>query len=245
MKHLYYDLHVHSCLSPCADNDMTPANIAGMSALKGLGIVALTDHNTARNCPAFFAACREMGIVPVAGMELTTAEDIHLVCLFETLEDAMSFDAVVYGHLQKIPNRPEIFGDQIVMSERDEEQGREENLLVVATDLWVGDAIDLVRAHGGHVHPAHIDRTSGGMVAILGDVPAEYGFTVMELRNPALREQYRQKYATVKRAAMLYCSDAHSLGHISEAVNKLPLLVESREEEEIRRALFRYLRSPI
>ena len=82
MKDYYYDLHIHSCLSPCGDNDMTPNNIAGMGVVAKLDIMALTDHNTCLNCPAFFKAAENNGIVPVAGMELTTAEDIHLVCLF-------------------------------------------------------------------------------------------------------------------------------------------------------------------
>ena len=86
MSRYYYDLHIHSCLSPCGDDDMTPANIAGMASLKGLTLLALTDHNSCRNCPAFFEACNAFGIVPVAGMELTTAEDIHLIVLFPTLE---------------------------------------------------------------------------------------------------------------------------------------------------------------
>ena len=85
MKSYYYDLHMHSCLSPCADDDNTPANIAGMATLAGLEIVALTDHNTTANCPAFFEAAKKLGLIPIAGMELTTSEDIHVVCLFEYL----------------------------------------------------------------------------------------------------------------------------------------------------------------
>ena len=81
----YYDLHIHSCLSPCGDNDMTPDSIAGMGELNKLDIMALTDHNTLKNCPAFFKAADRHGIIPVAGAELTTAEDIHVVCLFATL----------------------------------------------------------------------------------------------------------------------------------------------------------------
>ena len=82
---LYYDLHMHSCLSPCADDDMTPMNMAGMGMLKGLSVMALTDHNSCRNCPAFFKACEGYGVVPIAGMELSTAEDVHMVVLFPTL----------------------------------------------------------------------------------------------------------------------------------------------------------------
>ena len=82
----YYDLHLHSCLSPCGDMDMTPNNITGMAKLLGLDIIALTDHNTCRNCEATIAAGKENGVVVVPGMELTTSEDIHAVCLFPNLE---------------------------------------------------------------------------------------------------------------------------------------------------------------
>ena len=105
MKRLFYDLHVHSCLSPCADNDNTPNNLAGMAALSGLDIMALTDHNTCDNCPAFFEAARRYGIIPVAGMEQTTSEDIHVVCLFETLASAMSFSDTDRAHRALIKNR--------------------------------------------------------------------------------------------------------------------------------------------
>ena len=87
----YYDLHLHSCLSSCGDDEATPDSIAGMGELNGLDIMALTDHNTAKNCPAFFKAAQRHGIIPLGGMELTTAEDIHMVCLFDKLDNAMSF----------------------------------------------------------------------------------------------------------------------------------------------------------
>ena len=112
MSRYYYDLHIHSCLSPCADNDNTPNNIAGMAKLAELDIVALTDHNSVKNCPAFFEAAERYGIVPVAGMELTTSEDIHMICLFERLEDALVFGDEIDKRRMPVKNRPEIFGDQ-------------------------------------------------------------------------------------------------------------------------------------
>ncbi len=114
MKKFYYDLHIHSCLSPCADNDNTPGNIAGMASLCGIDILALTDHNSCKNCPAFFEAARNFGIVPIAGMELTTAEDIHLLCLFEELEAALEFSDSVDKNRVRIKNRAEIFGEQLI-----------------------------------------------------------------------------------------------------------------------------------
>ncbi len=218
-----YDLHIHSCLSPCADDDMTPNNIAGMSALNGLNIVALTDHNSCENCPAFLEACRKQGIVGIAGMELTTAEDVHIVCLFENLDDAMEFSREVYEHLMPIDNKPEIFGNQIITDSEDEPTGHVKKLLISATDLWMSDAIALVQKYNGHVRPAHIDRESNGIVAILGDVPREYGFRYVEFRDSANIKPYYEKYESLSGTQTLVCSDAHHLWDISEAGNTIEL----------------------
>ena len=129
MKKYYYDLHIHSCLSPCGDDDMTPNNIAGMGVVAKLDIMALTDHNTCLNCPAFFKTAEANGIVPVAGMELTTAEDIHLVCLFEELSDALKFSEEVNTRRIPFKNRVDIFGQQMIMDENDEVIGVDDFLL--------------------------------------------------------------------------------------------------------------------
>ena len=218
-----YDLHIHSCLSPCADDDMTPNNIAGMSVLNGLNIVALTDHNSCQNCPAFLEACRRQGIVGIAGMELTTAEDIHLVCLFERLEDAMAFSNEVYEHIMPIDNKPEIFGNQIITDGEDEPIGEVKKLLISATDLWISDAVALACKYNGHVRPAHIDRESNGIVAILGDVPSEYGFNYVEFNDSANVADYYARYESISNAKTLVCSDAHHLWDISEAGNTIEL----------------------
>ena len=164
MSRYYCDLHIHSCLSPCGDRDMTPGNIAGMAMLNRLNIVALTDHNSCANCPAFFKQAKALGLIPVAGMELTTAEDVHVVCLFRTLEDAMAFGRFVEEHRPAIANRPEIFGEQILIGEDDEPTGEYPTLLIHASDLSLEDAYREVNARGGVCYPAHIDRPSNGIV---------------------------------------------------------------------------------
>lgn len=238
MNQYFYDLHIHSCLSPCADDDMTPGNIAGMAAIKGLNLLALTDHNTCKNCPAFFKACRQMGIVPVAGMELTTAEDIHIICLFEHLEDAMAFDEEVSRHLTPIKNRPEIFGNQWVLDDEDEIIGEVEPLLISATDLWLDDALDLARRYRAHVHPAHIDRESNGMVAILGNIPEEYGFHYFELNDRQNLSKYETYIPVSHRSNILVCSDAHHLWDINEAEHSIMLDDEPYSSALVRKRLF-------
>ena len=96
---LTYDLHIHSCLSPCGDNDMTPANIAGMAAVKGLDIIAVTDHNSCRNCAPAMKMAGEYSVIALPGMELCTEEEVLVVCLFPELYAAMEFDGLVYDIL--------------------------------------------------------------------------------------------------------------------------------------------------
>ena len=241
MTPYYYDLHIHSCLSPCADNDMTPNNIAGMAALKGLNIIALTDHNSCKNCPAFFEACRRQGIIPVAGMELSTAEDVHLVCLFEKLEDAMRFDGEIQKHLMNVKNRPEIFGDQLILDGEDGQIGVEERLLISATDLWMSDAVELARSYGAHVHPAHIDRESNGIISILGDVPPDYAFDCLEFNDPVNIQRINEDYPATAGRRIVVSSDAHYLWDISEADNFVELDDEPYSSALVRQRLFEYL----
>lgn len=242
MTPFYYDLHIHSCLSPCADDDMTPNNIAGMATLKGLNILALTDHNSCKNCPAFFEACRRQGIVPIAGMELSTAEDIHLICLFEDLNDAMAFDREIYGHLLPMNNRPDIFGNQLILDGNDEIVREEKRLLISATDLLIEDAVALARKFGAHVHPAHIDRESNGILATLGDIPEEYGFHWCELNDADNFELCRKSVSSLSRDSVLVCSDAHHLWDINEADHSILLEDEPYSSRLIRQRLFQALR---
>ena len=187
MSRYYYDFHVHSCLSPCGDADNTPNNLAGMAFLNGVRIMALTDHNSSRNCPAFFAAARRYGIVPIAGMELTTSEDIHAVCLFETLEDALAFNDEVDTRRIRVKNREDIFGEQLILDEEDNVVAHEEDLLINATTIALDEAPQLAAQYGGICYPAHIDRPANGAIEILGDFPHYVGFHIAELHDKSNR----------------------------------------------------------
>lgn len=222
MKNYFYDLHIHSCLSPCGDDEATPASIAGIGKLNGLDIMALTDHNTTKNCPAFFKAAKAYGIIAVAGMELTTAEDIHMVCLFKNLDDATSFDKALDGYRIPIPNRPEIFGRQLIMDEDDNIIGEEDNVLSFATSLTFDEAPALVESFDGICYPAHIDRPSNSVIAVLGAFPPESNFTCAEMH---LKEKVTD-YAVIAQLPenkLVFSSDAHQLLDIKEAVDYLTL----------------------
>ena len=190
MNRYYYDLHIHSCLSPCGDDDATPASIAGIAALNGLQIAALTDHNTTANCPAFFEAARAYGVIPIAGMELTTAEDIHVICLFPTLDAAKDFDREVSARRIRIRNKPAVFGNQLIMNADDEVIGEELDLLINATMLSLEEAYTLAFSHGGACYPAHIDRPSNGMISVLGSFPDSPAYGAYELNQADSEAEY-------------------------------------------------------
>jgi len=237
------DLHIHSCLSPCGDDDMTPANIVGMAMLNGLQIVALTDHNSTKNCPAFFKAAKAYGLIPVAGVELTTSEDIHAVCLFRDLETAMEFDRFIESRRLRIKNNPDIFGKQIIMDENDEKCGEEEFLLINAVNISLDEAHDEVTKRGGVCFPAHIDRSSNGIIAMLGDFPPEPAFTAFELNDIASLDECLAKYPILSDREFVHVasSDAHYLTDISENGFQIELDDEPYSSEKVRNALIDYL----
>lgn len=242
MGRYYYDLHIHSCLSPCGDDDMTPANIAGMAALNGLQIVALTDHNSTKNCPGFFEACKRNGLIPIPGMELTTAEEIHLICLFDELQTAVHFGEEIDGYLIPVKNRPKIFGEQIIMDGSDTVLGEVENLLLTAATLPVERAYELCSDYGGACFPAHIDREANGIVAILGAFPEEPAFSCFELNDSGNLEKLKKAYPILNSLRELTSSDAHRLWEISDAVNSIELDDEPYSGENVRKALIKLLR---
>ncbi len=242
MNRYYYDFHIHSCLSPCADNDMTPNNIAGMAALAGLNILALTDHNSARNCPAFFAAAKKNGIIPVAGMELTTAEDIHVVCLFEHLEDALRFNDAVDAQRIFIRNRPDIFGEQLLMNENDEQVGMEENLLTNATQISIDSVPAMVAEYNGVCFPAHIDREANGIISILGTFPEDLAVDWAELHDLDSQSAFRENFPALRNKRFLAGSDAHYLWDIPDKRDYFELEDEPYSSAMVRKALFQQLR---
>lgn len=237
MLQLSYDLHIHSCLSPCGDIHMTPANIAAMGSAKGLEVLALTDHNTARNCPPFQEHCRTLGLIGIAGMELTTIEEVHAVCLFRTLDAALDFDSYVYKHLQKIENNERIFGPQILMDSDDRETGREPYLLINATDISFDELWALVRERDGVMFPAHIDKSSNSLISNLGFIPPDAPFKSVEIKDLGRLHALKAAEPCLENFQIISNSDAHYLEAIHDA--SLSLLCEEKSVDGVIDALLR------
>ncbi len=229
MGKFFYDLHLHSCLSPCGDMDMTPNNLVNMAKLLGLDVIALTDHNTSLNCEAAMKVGDEVGVLVIPGMELTTSEDIHAVCLFPTLEKALAFSAYVDEHRIKVKNKAEIYGRQVIMNENDEETGEVEHLLLPASFIGMYDAYRTAKEFGGICYPAHIDRDSLSILSVLGEIDPYCGFRTAELADISKLGTLKEQHPILNAMNIITCSDAHYLENMKDAANTLELPALTRE----------------
>ncbi|MDL2233637.1 PHP domain-containing protein [Ruminococcaceae bacterium OttesenSCG-928-L11] len=230
-----YDFHLHSCLSPCGDEDMTPYNLVNMAKLLDLEAIALTDHNTVGNCRSAIEAGRECGITVLPGMELCTSEEIHVVCLFPAIENAEAFGAYVKGQLPPVKNKPEVFGRQLYMDAADGVLGEEPILLVTASFLTVDALPALCAEYGGFCYPAHIDRSSFSVLSAFGMITADMGFTCAEISLNGDVGALAARHPDLNRMRIMRSSDAHYLENMMEATDTLA--VEENAPAAIVRAL--------
>lgn len=211
MMKLYYDFHLHSCLSPCGDNEMTPYNLVNMAKIFGYDVIALTDHNTCLNCRSAMKVGEEAGITVIPGMELCTSEEIHCVCLFPDIEKAEAFSSYIRGTLPPVKNREKIFGEQIIMDARDGILGKEELLLTTASGVSIDALPELVTEYEGVCYPAHIDRNSYSIISSLGDFSPDLRVNCFELTPDADENEYFAKYTSTRGKLVIRSSDAHYL----------------------------------
>ncbi len=206
-----YDLHIHSCLSPCGDMDMTPCNIVNMSKIMGYDIIALTDHNTCGNCEAAMKVGEAVGITVIPGMELCTSEEVHIVCLFPTLQDAKKFSDYVYSTLPPIKNKPNVFGEQAICDENDNIIDYEEKLLITASGISTAKAVETVAEYNGICYPAHIDRSSFSILSNLGLIDETFGFNCVEIFDMTKADELKTKHPIINDMRIVTDSDAHYL----------------------------------
>lgn len=213
---LYYDLHIHSALSPCGDADMTPNNIVHMAMLKGLHLIAVTDHNAAANLPAVKRIADACGVLLLPGLEINTAEEVHLLAYFAEVAQAVEFGEYIYAALPDVANRPDIFGEQHIMDEDDQVTGQLDKLLINACTLSIDQLVGEIRAAGGLPVPAHVNRASNSILANLGYIAPDYGFSAIEVAK-----SMPLAGVDVERYRLLYSSDAHYIIDIAEPEQSL------------------------
>jgi len=192
-----------------------------MAALCGLDVIALCDHNSCGNCAAAIqvAAKNYPDMMVLPGMELETAEEVHVVCLFADLDDALAFEKSVKAARIPIENRPDIYGRQVLRDENDEIAGFEPQLLVTATSISIDDVPALVEKYNGAAIPAHVDRDSNSVLSNLGFLTPEMGFRTIEVSKKLFgqkRGEFLEKNRLM-RYNVLLDSDAHYLEDIGSA----------------------------
>lgn len=212
---IFTDLHLHSCLSPCGDDEMSPFDLVGMAKLNGLGLIALTDHNSAKNTPAAAAAAEEYGIGFIPGLEVNTSEDIHCIALFPDTKSALAFGEVIYDALPDIRNDPDIFGHQLIVHP-DSTTQEETKLLITGCGISILELPSLTERFGGLCWPAHVDRESNGLFAVLGMWPEDLHVRAAEIRSV-------RPDGIPDRMHLIQASDAHRFADMPTVGYPLPL----------------------
>ena len=238
------DLHIHTVLSPCAEIEMLPPLIIQRARDLGLGALAITDHNSAENVAAVQQAARGSGICILAGMEVQTREEVHLLCLFDTVEQVWAWQEVVYAHLPDLPNRDDVFGSQLVVDEEGEFVRFNQRLLLVAADLSVEDVVAGVKAIGGLVIAAHVDRQAFSLISNLGFIPEGLALAALELTRHTQPDEALRRMPQIAGWPLVTSGDAHRLSEMTAnllihwrapSIAELALALQSLDGRKVKR----------
>lgn len=207
-KSYKYDFHVHTALSPCGHEDMTPNNIVNMAKILELDAIAVTDHNSCQQVQSIMNLGKEQDILVIPGMEIETREEIHVITLFDGLDNVYNMQNIVYDHLPPIKNKTKIFGEQLIFDEEDEIVGKNERFLSTAVNLSIDDLFRICDDLGGVAIPAHVDRPSYSILSNLGLFPEELQITTIEVSKYVNYEEEVKRYPQYR---VIQSSDAHDL----------------------------------
>ncbi|SHH67983.1 PHP domain-containing protein [Sporanaerobacter acetigenes] len=223
------DLHIHSALSPCASRDMTPNNIVNMAYIKKLDIISITDHNTMENIESIMKLGEDKNILVIPGIEVTTKEEVHVLCFFEDVKDGLKFSRRIYDSLPYIKNKEKFFEEQLILDVKDEIVGKLDKLLISRCSYTIDEVNKFASLNNGVMVPAHVNRMSYSIISTLGFIPEELQIATIEISSQGdLRKM--QKFIDLSRYKKIVNSDAHDLYNISEAENFIEIDKLTREE---------------
>ncbi|HOV28817.1 MAG TPA: PHP domain-containing protein [Synergistales bacterium] len=235
MRPVRADLHIHTVLSPCGGLDMGAPEIVARALKCGLEVVAVTDHNTCRNAAAVMKAARGKQLVVFPGLEVQSSEDIHAVVLFGTLEEALDFEAWLWEGFPKVLNRPELFGEQILIDEENRILAEEPILLVQGARRSIDEIVTEARSRNGVVFLSHVDREAFSYPAVLGPIPVDYPVDALELTCYATEKTVENCRKACPSFPLIRNSDAHTLAQIEPRCSTA-FLVEEPDFQNLRRA---------
>jgi len=208
------EFHVHTVLSPCADIEMIPPLIVEEALRKKIHILAITDHNHTANIEAVQKAAKDTPLKILPGMELQTSEEVHVLCLFDELDQALAFQKIVDAHLPNIENNIEYFGEQFVVDETGDFIRREERLLLTSTTLTLHQAWEEVQTLEGLFIPAHVNRQAFGLIPLLGMIPLDTPIEIVEISRHLPVEKAAMLFPQIQNLPLIQSGDAHFLEDI-------------------------------
>jgi PHP family Zn ribbon phosphoesterase len=230
------DLHVHTCLSPCGELEMSPRRIVEEACGVGLDLIAVTDHNSAGNVGAVLRAAAGTALAVLPGMEVCSSEEVHVLALFDTAESVMELQSDVYRGIAR-ENDPDVFGLQVIANEQDEVEGYEQKLLIGATEMTVDDIVRRIHDLNGLAIASHVDRESFGIIGQLGFIPPALVFDALEISAAAPVEKALQLSGEYAQYRFVRNSDAHAPGRIGRGTSRF--LIEAPTCVELGKA-FRF-----
>ena len=229
------DLHLHTVLSPCGDLEMSPSAIVDRALERGLDMIAISDHNTTRQVKVCQKIGRERGLFVLGGVEVTSQEEAHCLCFFETDAQLDDFQSFLDAHLPPIPNDEDRFGYQLIVDENDEITGEEPFHLLNAIDVDIDGLYDEVHRIGGLFVPAHVNKSSTSLMSQLGFVPPDLRADGLEINKFTTRDDFVKKFAYLKRFNFITDSDAHFIPDVGSVYNVIHM--EHRSFAEFAMAL--------
>lgn len=233
-RRLRADLHIHSCLSPCADLTMSPSRIVKTAIAKKLDMIALCDHNSAENVRAAMRAARKTALTVFPGMEVTSSEEVHVCAIFGGHDPAMALQEIVYGGLAGGENDPGLFGEQIVANEFDEVEGYNTRLLIGATNLPVERIVCEIHRLGGLVIASHVDRDAYSIIGQLGFIPPNLELDALEISRTTGYGEAVKRMPQISASTLVTSSDAHNPHEIGTAFSIFN--IDAPTIDEIRKA---------
>lgn len=211
MKTFLAELHIHTVLSPCASVEMIPPLIVRTALDMGINLIAITDHNSGKNAAAVIKAAQSKELTVLPGMELQTREDVHVLCLFDTLEQLDSLQILVDQSLPNIKNNIEFYGEQFIVDHTGEFIQRESQLLLTSTNLSFEDAFKAVNGLGGLFIPAHVTRQAFGLITHLGFVPPDVPIEALEISRHIDIQKINESFPQIKDFPIIQSGDVHYL----------------------------------
>lgn len=241
MIRLRADLHVHTVLSPCAEIEMIPPLIVQQALDLGIHLIAITDHNATANIEAVQKAARGTRLSVLPGMELQTKEEVHVLCLFDTLDQVNAWQKVVDSTMPNMENDIDHFGEQFVVDETGDFIRREARMLSTSSDLTMTEAFNQVNMLGGWMVPAHVNRKTNGLLSILGFVPTDIAIDTLEISLHLSKEEAYQKFPQIRKYPLIQDGDVHLLGdfagtnefHVEKiSINELRMAVHQQDSRK-------------